>query len=70
MLAEKKFSKPTMASELARLLDEMDEEEQGLTVRTAMCKALIRKAKDGNMKAFEFVRHISGEQGRELWGDK
>lgn len=55
----------TMAQELERMLNDPDEDEGGITLRQALCKAVIRDAKQGNLKALEWLYEISGEKHRE-----
>ena len=60
----------TMARELERLLDAPDEEEPSMTVRQALCKAVIHQAKNGNFKMLQWLYQISGEQRRGWASDR
>ena len=57
----------TISQELARMMDAPDEDEPSMTLRQALCKAMIREAKQGNFKAFEWVYQASGEKRRDLF---
>ena len=49
------------------MMDAPDEDEPSMTLRQALCKAMIREAKQGNFKAFEWVYQASGEKRRDLF---
>lgn len=55
----------TMAQELERMLNDPDEDEGGITMRQSLCKTIMREAKQGNLKALEWLYEISGEKRRE-----
>jgi len=55
----------TMAQELERMLNDPDEDDGGVTLRQALCRAIVREAKQGNLRALEWVYEVSGEKRRE-----
>lgn len=63
--SRQKEEKLTMAQELERLLDEMDAENPGMSIRQAICQAVIKQAKEGNLRALQWLYTASGEERRE-----
>ncbi len=55
----------TMAQELQNLLDGPDPADNSKTTRHALCEALIEQAKEGNIKALQWVYKVAGEAQRE-----
>lgn len=63
---ETKAAKPlTMAQEISALLDAADAANPGISTRQALALALVQKAMEGNLKAFQLVYAISGDERRE-----
>ena len=50
----------TFKSVMQTALDALDE-ERPMTNRAAICFALIREAKDGDVRAAQLIREIAGE---------
>lgn len=55
----------TLAQELAQALNEPDADNPSLTIRQAICRAIIDKAREGDLKAVAWLYEMSGEQQRE-----
>ena len=55
----------TLEQEVARMLDEPDENNPDMTVRQALAASAIRQALSGDRKAFEWVYVVSRESARE-----
>ena len=63
--AQEQASSLTLAQEVARMLDEPDENNPDMTVRQALAASAIRQALAGDRKAFEWVYVVSRESARE-----